>query len=236
MTRSTLPLETAHIVPGNPSDMKWWNSNGMSQYGERNSSLNTLRLRVDVHQIFDRKPRFAILPKYNDLVAHIFHATEDAAEAVQLYHNVPLQYLEGVKMEFLFARMAWTLFPYLEIFLSAGRRRKVSRIHDNGARVKEEADGDKCYQIYVQARSRSRSPRKRPIGLANQETSGDGDAQRNDQNSGDDDDEWQERGRKRRRPSYVSYTPSSASVCVYQSDSEVSESGDAAALASLRIC
>lgn len=206
----------------------------MSQYGERNSSLNTLRLRVDVHQIFDRKPRFAIVPKDNNLIAHIFHATEETAEAVQLYHNVPLQFLEGVKMEFLLARMAWTLFPYLEIFLSAGRHRIVSRIGDDGVRVEEEVDGDKCYQIYMQTRSRSVSPRKRRIDHANQEAPENGEAQYDDEAASDDDDEWRQRGRKRKRPSYVSYTSSSASRCVYRSNSELSEFRDAALPASLR--
>ena len=46
MTRATLRIETAHIVPANPSDVKWWNDNGMSQYGEHDSTKNTIRFKV----------------------------------------------------------------------------------------------------------------------------------------------------------------------------------------------
>ena len=130
--------------------------------------------------------------------------------------------------------MAWTLFPYLEIFLSAGRRRKVSRIDDNGFRVEEEVDGDKCHQIYMHTRSRSVSPRKWLIGHTNREALGNGEAQHGDEAANDDDGKWRQRGRKRRRPLYVFYTSSSASRCVHRSDSEVSEFGDAELLASLR--
>jgi hypothetical protein len=48
-------------------------------------------------------------------------------------------------VEYLFERLAWTVFPYLEIFLASGKRRKVSRIGENGVRIVEEIDGDKCY-------------------------------------------------------------------------------------------
>lgn len=66
-------------------------------------------------------------------------------------------------MELLFARLAWTVFPYLEIFLSSGKRRKVSRIGENGVRIVEEMDRDKCYQFYAKSRARSSSSRKRNI-------------------------------------------------------------------------
>jgi hypothetical protein len=92
-----------------------------------NSTSNIIRLKVDVHQLFDRKPRLAIVPKYDTMVAHIFDA-EDALEAVELYHNVPLQGLDRVSIELLFARMAWTVFPHLSMFLSARRKRKVLQL------------------------------------------------------------------------------------------------------------
>ena len=206
----------------------------MSQYGERNSSSNTLRLKVDVHQIFDCKPRFAIVPKENDLVAHIFHATAGTAEAVQLYHNVPLQSVKHVRIECLLARMAWTIFPYLEIFLSAGKRRRVSTIGDDGIRLEEEVDGEKCYQMYLWSRARSTSARKRQIGQVNQEALNDRDELQDDDASNDDSDEWKHRGRKRRRASYTSCTPSSGYADAYRSMSEISESGDAALLVSLQ--
>lgn len=237
MTRSTIPLETAHIIPGNPSDVRWWNSNGMSQYGDRDSSSNTIRLKVDIHQIFDRKPKFAIVPKNNHMVAHIFHATEDAVEAVHLYHNVPLQFLEGLKMEFLLARLAWTVFPHLEIFLSAGRRRKLSRVGDNGVRVEEEVHGDQCRQIYMQSRSRSLSPRKRLIMQDIQGEFGDPEARHKEAARADQEEnhERRRRGRrKRRRGSYTSSGSSFGPGCGYCSDSGASNSEDAAFQESLQ--
>lgn len=182
----------------------------MSRYGERNSSSNILRLKVDIHQIFDHKPRFAIVPKENKLVAHVFHAPEQTEEAVHLYHNVPLQFLEGVKGEFLLARMAWTVFPYLEIFLSSGRRRKLSRVGSDELRVEEEVDGDKCHQIYMQTRSRSLSPLIQPMGQYNQDMLGDNEVRDDEETTTDDDEAWS-RGRKKRRPSYGSYPSSCAS-------------------------
>lgn len=110
MTRSTVALENAHIIPANPSDVNWWRVNAMSMYVGQNqahdSVRNKVRLRVDVHQIFDRKPRFAIVPKYDALVAHFFDADE-VAEAAELYHNVPLQDLDGARIEFLLARILY---------------------------------------------------------------------------------------------------------------------------------
>jgi hypothetical protein len=234
MTRSTLRVETAHIVPANPSDVKWWNDNGMSQYGERDSIKNTIRFKVDVRQVFDRKPRFAIVPKNGALIAHIFRATEDAEEAVRLYHNVPLQFFEGVQMEFLLARLAWTVFPCLEILFSSGKRRKVSRIGENGVRIVEEMDGDKCYQIYAHSRARSTSPRKRNISQVNPAMSRDGDGRYDHESATENDDEYPRRGRKRRRSSKVSYTSSSTSGHLCRSGSEVSASEDASLLASLQ--
>lgn len=143
------------------------------------------------------------MPKYDAIVAHFFDI-EGAAEAVELYHNVPLQHLDGVKLEFLLARMAWTIFPYLGIFMSAQRHRKVSRLDENGDRVVEELDGDKCLEIYrqAQAKSRSVSPRKRAIGpsIGGEEGLQDGYAEQDDGEEGVD--EWNTRGRKIRRGSY----------------------------------
>jgi hypothetical protein len=203
----------------------------MSRYGEPHSSSNLLRLRVDVHQIFDRKPRFAVVPKESGFVAHIFKATNEVAEAVQLYHNVPLQSLEGVRREFLLARMAWTLFPHLEMFLSAGKRRRISRVGNDGIRVEEELDGNKCRQIIIQSRSRSVSPKKRPSRDVNLGAPADG-GEEDDEPAEESDGEWH-RSRKRKRQSSISYISSLASVWTHSSDSEISDSADAVLLADL---
>lgn len=137
-------------------------------------------------------------------------------------------------MEFLLARLAWTVFPQLEIFLSSGKRRKVSRIGENGARSVEEIDGEKCYQIYAQSRARSTSPRKRNIGQVNPAVSADRDGTYDDEPATeDDDDEYQQRGRKRLRSSRESFTYISTSGQLCRSSSEISASKNASLLADM---
>lgn len=157
--------------------------------------LNKLRLKVDVHQIFDHKPRFAVAPKYNTIVAHFF-SVEELPEAAKLYHNVPLQDFDQVRIEFLLARMAWTIFPHLGLFLLARRPIKVSRREEDGTRVTKELDGEQCLELYrqAQAKSSSTSPRKRPTGQMRGEED-----ELEDDYSDEDDDEWENRGRKRTR-------------------------------------
>jgi hypothetical protein len=174
------------------------------------------------------------VPKDNDLVAHIFHATEEAAEAVQQYQNVPLQFLEGVKIEFLLARMAWTLFSYWKIFCLQGGAGRSQGLVAIGSGWKKRWTGTNPTKSTCILGQEVLVPRKRLTGHANQEAPRNGEAQHDDEAADDDEGEWRQRGRKMRRPSYVSYTSSSASRCVYRSDSEVSEFGDAALLASLR--
>ena len=137
-------------------------------------------------------------------------------------------------MEFLLARLAWTVFRYLEIFLSSGRRRKVSRIGENGVRIVEEVDGDKCYRIYAQSRPRSTSPRKRNIGQVEPAVQRHERGRYDDELATDDDDECQRRGRKRRRSLEMSYTSNSTSGRLDLSGSEVSASEDASLLVNLQ--
>ena len=238
MTHSSLALENAHIIPTNPSDLNWFDMNIMGRYASNSSQSNTIRLKVDVHQVFDRKPQFAIIPKYGSMVAHIFNA-DDAIEAVQLYHNVPLQPLSGKEIRFLLARMAWTVFPHLDLFMKARVRRKLARLVNQKQEI-QETDGDRCDQIYKGARSRSVSPRKRPAG---QMTRGEDLLEEYNEHDDDDEpervDEWQTRGRKRRRSSYNSFLPSAGSCTprgeeLHRSGSEASESVDAAILISLK--
>lgn len=87
----------------------------------------------------------------------------------------------------------------------AKRRRKISRLDDNGDRVIEEMDGDKCIEIYrkAQGKPRSVSPRKRRIGQSIGEEDELEDLYSEQDNSDEADDEWNARGRKRTRISYT---------------------------------
>jgi hypothetical protein len=88
------------------------------------------------------------------------------------------------------------VFPYLEIFLSSGKSRKVSRIGENGVRIVEEMDGDKCHKIYAQSRPRSTSSRKRHIDQVNLRLSRDGDGIDDDEPATKNNDEYQPRDRE----------------------------------------
>jgi hypothetical protein len=120
--------EHAHLVLRN--EQAWFDDNAMFQYTNLSrvdidgidDSLNGILLRSDVHTLFDQR-RFALVPKPScdvtdrlSLVAHVL-IPGVSSQLIQLYHNVATQELTGVAMEFLFARFAWTIFPFIKGFL-----------------------------------------------------------------------------------------------------------------------
>lgn len=144
--------EPAHLVPQAMTD--WFVSNMMGQYtrqsaGNINDDANRLRLRVDLHYLFDAH-RFIFVPKpvrpapsTTDstsstspattttparpdyaLAVHVLEPTKDL-EVVALYHNLSLQTdIEDYQdaRRFLFARFAYAIFSLLQPFLKAARR------------------------------------------------------------------------------------------------------------------
>lgn len=74
-------------------------------------------LRSDIHTIFDAK-RFSHVPKNGLLLVHMFEEA-DMSEAYELYHNVPFQQVDS-KVQYLFARFAYTVFEFLRTFLESG--------------------------------------------------------------------------------------------------------------------
>jgi hypothetical protein len=203
----------------------------MAIYGPLHSSTNTMRFKVDVHQYFDRKPKFVIVPKYDKMVVHIFNCQSiEAREAIELFHNVPVAITEQ-SSRFLLARLAWTIFPLLETFLRKGVKRRLLRKTDEGFVVREE-NAHSCTQAWLSARPRSASPSKRP---RNSNTEAQDAAGSDFEDLGD----WEERkrGRKRRRRSSEVGTLDSQSTDsndYVSSGSEVSESRDAKLLQCLR--
>lgn len=139
----------------------WFDQNGMSQYGDINSQANLLRLKVDVHQFFDRKPKFAIVPKDKEMVVHIFNDEPlEAVEAIEMFQNVPVP-LQGQDYRFVLARLAWTIFPLLDTFLKKRVARTLLR-NKNNTLVKEVVSGEECYKHYgMLPKPRSLSPAKR---------------------------------------------------------------------------
>lgn len=203
----------------------------MTVYGSIQGNTNTLRFKVDVHQYFDRKPRFVIVPKYGKMVAHMFsHQSVEAREAIELFHNVPVAITEQ-SSHFLLARLAWTIFPLLEIFLRKGVRRHLLRKTDDGFVVREE-NALNCTRAWLSARPRSASPSKRS--RDNYET-----AQEPQDSDFESENDWagHKRGRKRIRTwsRYgTRHSQSTEGDVGLRSGSEISVSRDANLLEDLK--
>ncbi|KAF2752374.1 hypothetical protein EJ05DRAFT_481332 [Pseudovirgaria hyperparasitica] len=123
----------------------------------RDEWLNLL-IRSDIHTVFDQK-RFAIIPKSSAFLVHIV-ALGSSMQLANLYHNVALQQLVGVAVQYLFARFAWTVFAQLSNFLQQGLKRTLCTYAEDGEIRVAEFSGDQCKQIFG-GKSRSQSPRKR---------------------------------------------------------------------------
>ncbi|KAF2647014.1 hypothetical protein K491DRAFT_615417, partial [Lophiostoma macrostomum CBS 122681] len=108
--------EHAHLVPR--SEESWFSDNGMFRYTNQqrpgsapvDDAQNAMLLRSDLHTIFDQK-RFAVVPKGAVLVIHIT-APRSSLELTRLYHNVSLQPLVSVTVQYLLAWFAWTIFAH----------------------------------------------------------------------------------------------------------------------------
>ncbi|KAI9771266.1 MAG: hypothetical protein M1840_002236 [Geoglossum simile] len=157
--------EHAHLVPR--SEERWFSENNMSIYTTRqrpgsepvDDAQNAILLRSDVHTIFDQK-RFAIVPKSSVLLVHII-APGSSRQLASLYHNVLLQPLVGVAIQYVLARLAWTIFAQSIDFMRQGLERKLS-IYVNGKTSIVDFSGDQCRELISPGtKSRNQSPRKR---------------------------------------------------------------------------
>ncbi|KAF5002601.1 hypothetical protein FDECE_10572 [Fusarium decemcellulare] len=169
--------EVAHLVP--LSEGYWFIRNGMRRYclDQLNSistydTNNMLLLRRDLHFLFDHH-RFVFATKRNrsdavQLVLHVLNH-ERADELVNLYHNRLTQALCGVSVEFIFARLAWTLFTSTYFPAFDGMARMAVQLFNP---EKDEVQNDDLYQqdirsrmklfkAYSRSQSRSNSPMKR---------------------------------------------------------------------------
>lgn len=100
---------------------------------------NVLILRSDLHFAFDQQ-KFAIVPKATDDMQDspkwVVHLLCNSYELSLLYHNVKLQ-PTTVSPEFLFARFAWSLFPFLAAFLSSLQQRKLLTVYSTNLEQQE---------------------------------------------------------------------------------------------------
>lgn len=207
--------EVAHLIPQAWSS--WCLSRGMTQYGKCNGQENALLLRNDLHYAFD-DDNFAFVPRNiksssvaaredteTVLVAHIV-GTGCRPQVVELYHDVQLQPLHGVRVEFVYCRFALAVLSIVSSRINMNHRRRLVRVSwsDNSY--------DICEDIHVKdTRSRIPSP-KRSAGDAELPGENGSDSTRkrtyldgNDQiwvwGEGLPSDDFPERGRKRQRSS-----------------------------------
>jgi hypothetical protein len=130
---------------------------------------NALLLRADLHTHFDAVkfvfvPKSSISSESTTSESFVTHLLIPSKELGILYHNTALQPIPEVSREFLFARLAWTMFKFLEPFLRRGAARNLI-----GVTVSANSDGQpvmvgamECRQLITKiSRSRSQSPKKR---------------------------------------------------------------------------
>ncbi|XTI94387.1 hypothetical protein V2W45_1473570 [Cenococcum geophilum] len=128
--------------------------------GTEHAHLNTILFRSDVHTIFDQK-RFAIILKSSILLVHIL-APGSSLQLTRLYHNVLLQPLLSVAIQYVLPRFAWTIFAQSVDFMQQGLKRRLCIYLGEGETSIADFSGDQCrQQLSLGFISRSRSPRKR---------------------------------------------------------------------------
>jgi len=165
--------QVAHICPRQEAD--WYQRNQMSRYHNshltsrlEDDTANAILLRADLHIDFD-KPKFVLLPKSNPSSADsstkfVTHLLVESNEHEFLYHNRALQGISQVSPELLFARLAWTIFPFLDDFLRYGLARYLSIAARDGSSTStaRRVEPEKCKEYSSKAsRSRNPSPKKR---------------------------------------------------------------------------
>ncbi|KAF4547053.1 Hypothetical protein D9617_64g101360 [Elsinoe fawcettii] len=161
-------IQIAHVVPSLKAD--WFTRNAMGRYcadydtsGRQglNDRYNTLRLRSDIHQVWDRS-RFALVPKRDTegkvhLVSHVLGTLPDFLDE---YHNratiIPQSHCRSAM---LFARFALQILVGILPFFPHTVKRVVKiRLADGSFRVQ---NLDRFAIPAFQPRSRTPSPRKK---------------------------------------------------------------------------
>ncbi|EFY86129.1 hypothetical protein MAC_07794 [Metarhizium acridum CQMa 102] len=210
VTNSTLGTEGAHLLP--KSEELWYTKNSMFQYsaweerGTTDDPRNAILLRLDAHTIFDAK-RFMIVPKKGRWVTHVLYgAAQD--ELARSFHNVHMQPLTDIAVEYIFARFAYTIHALSTFTLSGGKRALLILKAGETSRHRVEVTGLQ-YKTQLALRSRVASRTPSPSKRRRDDTpAADADTSNFD---GMDDGDHEFRGRPRRRLSYE--TTCSPSLC-----------------------
>ncbi|GAB1311872.1 hypothetical protein MFIFM68171_02082 [Madurella fahalii] len=169
LTNHSLGTESAHLVPR--TEYSWFADNAMLRYAEwpdritTDDPRNIILLRSDVHKLFDAR-RFVLVPKQGVWTSHVPFGKPDD-ELIALYHNVELQPLKQVAVEFLFARFAWAIFAQCTFILPGPVARSLLVVQaQTFAQAVREMSGDQYLAEFGPrstsgSQSRSKSPKKR---------------------------------------------------------------------------
>jgi hypothetical protein len=121
LTNHSQGTESVHLVPQTETD--WFYDNAMFRYAKRKGCItrdcsvhllviedrrNRFLLRSDIQALFEAR-RFEVVPKRGVWACHVTSGGP-SDQLVALYHNVELQPLTQVAIEFLLARFAWSVF------------------------------------------------------------------------------------------------------------------------------
>ncbi|KAI1111101.1 hypothetical protein F5Y14DRAFT_426635 [Nemania sp. NC0429] len=228
LTDIKIGLEKAHLIPPAQSQWFARNDMGqygtMSTADPINDPFNRVLLMANIHWAFDR-PLFVIVPKpsagssssgspsistalpaSNKLqpYAYVTHVTSTVPEALDftnLYHNRSMQskYFNLLKPEFLFARFAWTLFPYLHQFVQTSTVRLEVLIAEEDGYISKSVTG-KQFAKLRETRTKSGDGSRKRRGPSNQ------DGEPDEEDYAYEDDAYEERWRRRsaRRESWSS--------------------------------
>lgn len=161
MTMQDFGFEKAHLLP--QAEQEWMTANGQALLSQVtyipasapiNTPANMMLLRSDLHNAFD-KQEFVMVPKKGRVVTHVL---THHPQLIQMHHNIELQPVD-VAVEFLFARLAWSIFPALgKRFLAHGRTDRL--VTQLGGEPFDMSISDCLRLIARQTESRTGSPEK----------------------------------------------------------------------------
>ena len=163
-SRDKRVLQRAHLCPKGSST--WFVQNDMSEYNHfpyltgdsmTEDVANAIALCQDIHQAFDSR-LFAFVQKKGVWATHFLKPTFDLGRD---YHNVQIAVSKGVSTQFLYARLAWSIFPLVRPFLQSSTPRWVYIRVGHGDWHKEELGMTDINTKIFPSRSGSESPTKR---------------------------------------------------------------------------
>ncbi|KAI1427090.1 hypothetical protein F5Y12DRAFT_738602 [Xylaria sp. FL1777] len=111
-------------------------------------------------------------PRPYAFATHVLSTTPEARDFAHLYQNVSIQtqYINALSPEFLFARFAWALFPYLRKFILESKvRRHLIVIEQNEVHPKHKWMNSQEYKTYQAKKSNNASGSRKRQGPSNQD-------------------------------------------------------------------